>query len=298
MTVRPAALSRLAGFAAALLVGAGAGLGLLTAPAAHANACTGTNGVTVVVDFAELGRGVTAGCDPETEGQRGRAILADAGYPLTMATKSPGFVCRVSGLPSDDPCVEAAPPDRYWSVWWADGQGGSWVYSSRGVDTLRVPDGGYLAMAWHQGDDKAQPPATVPVARTAAPTPETAPTSKPEQGNGGKKGAPPAQSDGGAPVTSEPTAKAPSEPTDVATPTESPKASTDPSASKDEEPTPGETMAVDPTLPSAAEISLGPGDAAPAATEDADDLPGWVIPGVVVALIAAGALVVVRRRQA
>lgn len=300
MSTRHRALSRLAGAAAVLLVGAGAGLGLFAAPAAHANACGGASGVTVVVDFGELGRGVTAGCDPDTEGQRARAILVDAGYPLTMATKSPGFVCRVSGLPSDDPCVEAAPPDRYWSIWWADGQGGSWVYSSRGVDTLRVPDGGYVAMAWHQGDGKAQPPATVPVARTGTSTQTPPPTSKPgpKQGGGVEKGQSKPQPSDDSSATGAPSTTASSEPSGDATATSSGDGTPSAEASPSDEPTPGETMAVDPSLPSAAEISLGPDDATPAAAESTDGLPAWVIPGVVIALVAAGAVVVVRRRQA
>lgn len=293
MTARPTARRRLVGSAAALLVGAVAGLGLLAPPAAHAAACSGASGVTVVVDFAELG-GLTAGCDPDAEGQRANAILADAGYGLTMATKSPGFVCRVNGLPADDPCVDAAPPDRYWSVWWADGQGGSWVYSSRGVDSLRVPDGGYLALAWHQGDGKAQPPATVPVARTAPATQQPAPTSKPRPDR--TRSTPTPRSGPGTTAATE----APASP--EVTGTVAPESSTTaPSASATPEsdvPTPGETVSVDPDLPAADEVTLGPDDATATAAESPEGLPGWVVPVVLIALVTAGALVVVRRRQA
>lgn len=294
MSVRPTDPRRLARCAATLLVGVGAGLGLLAPlPAASAAPCSGDSGVTVVVDFAELGGGLTAGCDPDVEDERARAMLADAGYSLTMATKSPGFVCRVNGLPADDPCVDAAPPDRYWSVWWADGDGGSWVYSSRGVDSLRVPDGGYLAMAWHQGNGKAEPPATVPAARTATAPQGPAPTVTPAPGT--DKKAPRTAPRSGGTATPAPTVA----PTGVpGEPTAGPSATSGPTPTASDTPTPGESVAVDPGLPAADEITLGPDDAAPTAAESSDGLPGWVVPVVLVVLVTAGALVVLRRRQA
>lgn len=295
MNGRPTARRRLVGSAAALLVGVVTGLGLLAPTPAQAAGCSGVDGVTVVVDFAELGGGLTAGCDGETDGQRARAILADAGYTLTMATKSPGFVCRVNGLPAEDPCVEAAPADRYWSVWWADGEGGSWVYSSRGVDSLRVPDGGYLALAWHQGDGKGQPPSTVPVVRSAPVTQEPVPTSRPApQGGEQQKKSSPGQSGdraggGDAPATTTPPGS------EAPTPTATPSVPSGASAPEDG-PTPGETFDVDPTLPDADEITLGPEDATPTAAESPEGLPGWVVPVVLIVLVTVGALVVVRRR--
>lgn len=296
--MRTSVQRRLARSVAVLLVGAAAGLGLAVAPPALAAVCSGDAGVTVVVDFAELGGGLTAGCDSDTEGQRARAILDDAGYPLTMASKSPGFVCRVSGLPADDPCVEAAPPDRYWSIWWADGDGGAWVYSSRGVDSLRVPDGGYLAMAWHEGDGKAEPPATVPVARTAAPPagsspkpgPKTKPTPRPTSAPSAGTSTPP---------TGDTPASGPVE--SGASTTEEPAGGETGSATRKsrstEVPSPGESVAVDPDLPGAGEITLGPDDAAPAAAQTPDGLPGWAVPVVLVVLAATGAVVVLRRRR-
>ncbi|MBE7325073.1 hypothetical protein IEQ44_10420 [Nocardioides sp. Y6] len=294
----PTLRRRLARSVAVLLVGAAAGLGLAVAPPALAAVCSGDAGVTVVVDFAELGGGLTAGCDSDTEGQRARAILDDAGYPLTMASKSPGFVCRVSGLPADDPCVEAAPPDRYWSIWWADGEGGAWVYSSRGVDSLRVPDGGYLAMAWHEGSGKAEPPATVPVARSATPPSGSSP--KPEPTRKSKPRPKPAPGTGPpAPGTGDTTAPDPSEPGASATEPEggetSPSVTPEPRST--EVPTPGESVEVDPDLPAAGEITLGPDDAAPAAAQTPDGLPGWAVPVVLVVLAATGAVVVLRRRR-
>jgi len=289
----------------ASLVGAAAAAGvwLTGASPAAAAGCTGSSGVTVVVDFAELGGGLTAGCDPSVEGQRARAILVDAGYSVTMATKSPGFLCRVNGLPADDPCVEAAPADRYWSVWWADGQGGSWVYSARGVDSLRVPEGGYLAMAWHQGSGRSQPPATAPVSRAAAEKPTKA--SKPKKAT---TPAEPRRTKAAAPRTAAPKAASTrsAQPTGSAEPTPSVTSSTSASASASPSegltptnvPSPGESVAVDPDLPAADEISSGPDDVrVDAASAEDDGLPTWVPVLVVVAVLVLGGVVALRRRQ-
>lgn len=298
MSTTSSALRRLAGSVTVLLVGAVAGLGLLGPAPAYAAACSGTSGVTVVVDFAELGGGVTAGCDSDVDGQRARAILADAGYSLTMASKSPGFMCRINGLPADDPCVDAAPADRYWSVWWADGKGGSWSYSSRGVDSLRVPDGGYLGMAWHEGTDKAGPPATVPAARTAPVSQAPAPTAKPRPGKG-------SSGSGGGPSTAPQPGGGSTAPGAPATATGGPDSSSGPVPSEDTSPTPtagdtlepGETVEVAPGVPSARDLTLGPEDVEATAAESPDGLPGWVVPVVLIALVTAGAVVVLRRRQ-
>lgn len=140
---------------------------LTSASGAHADAgptpppgCA-ADGVTVLVDFGDLAEGggsdVRTGCDDDADGDRAAQSIVDAGVELTYATRSPGFVCRVDDLPSDDPCVNAAPPDAYWSVWWADA-GGAWVYSTRGVDSLRTPVGGHVALVWHRGAGEAAPP--------------------------------------------------------------------------------------------------------------------------------------------
>ena len=314
-------MKRSIGVAAASLVGAAATLlGPLGAPA-HAASCSGADGVTVIVDFAELGGGVTAGCADVADGARAAATVQAAGYSLTMATRAAGFVCRVNGAPASDPCVDASPADAYWSVWWADGKGGNWVYSSQGVASLRATSGGYIALAWHQGSGRSQPPSTVPVSRkvaspgsttgkretrtaTSKASPKTTPKTTPKlegtpsrkatgEGPSSEKGAsstvPPAGATAPSPRASAPTPA-------TASVSASATASTLPAPSST--PTPGESVAVDPGLPSAADISAGPDSVAVESSgAEKDSLPLWAPIAVVLAVVAGGAAFVVARRR-
>lgn len=144
-------------------------------------------GATVLVDFGDLagdaGSDVRTACDDDAEGDRAAQSILDAGFDLTYATRSAGFVCRVDGLPADDPCVNAAPPDAYWSVWWAEA-GGEWTYSTRGVGSLRTPEGGHVALVWHTGNDEAAAPSVAPGTSTAGADEDAAPRPAAEESTG------------------------------------------------------------------------------------------------------------------
>src|SRR5580765_1111484 len=157
------------GLVAAVLLTAAAGLGV-SAPA-QAASCSTAHGVTVVVDFHQLGGGVQAACDANGGGKIAATQLTGVGHQLTYVQSQPGFVCRVDGAPSSDPCVNTPPADAYWSLWWSDGKSGRWTYSSAGVGSLQVPDGGYVALSWQSGSDKATPRVTPAAHASATPTP-------------------------------------------------------------------------------------------------------------------------------
>ncbi|MGZ4456328.1 MAG: hypothetical protein ACXVGM_19035, partial [Oryzihumus sp.] len=106
--------------AAAVLVTAAVGL-LPTAPA-QAAACSTGSGVTVVVDFHELGGGVQQVCDAGGAGEDAATQFTESGFSLTRVQRQPGFVCRVDGAPSSDPCQNTPPADAYWGLWWSDGR--------------------------------------------------------------------------------------------------------------------------------------------------------------------------------
>ena len=112
---------------ALLLLVAGSGFALGSAPAASAATCTTSGGVSVVVDYRELGGSTVTACAPDGGGRSASAIFASVGVQLDYATRQPGFVCRVNGAPASDPCVNASPANAYWGLWWADGSTASWT---------------------------------------------------------------------------------------------------------------------------------------------------------------------------
>ncbi|GAA2152604.1 hypothetical protein GCM10009844_36090 [Nocardioides koreensis] len=158
--------------AVVVMVTAAAALPAGPAPASAAAAsCAAGHGVTVVVEFNELGRDDLDVCDEAGGGRTVARLLEANRLPLTYVQRQPGFVCRVAGLPEQDPCVNTPPDDAYWSLWWSDGSSDTWSYATTGVDSLEVPDGGSVALAW-DGDEGEVLPATPPGA-PAAPAPRT-----------------------------------------------------------------------------------------------------------------------------
>ena len=133
--------------------------------------CAGDSGVTVVVDFQQLGGGAQAGCDPAGGGRVAAAVFPAVGFPLTDVQQTPGFTCRVSGQPASDPCVRTPPATAYWSLWWSDGRSGTWSYATVGVNSLKVPEGGYVAFSWQGQAGRALPGISPTSRRTAEPVP-------------------------------------------------------------------------------------------------------------------------------
>ena len=129
------------------------------APASAAG-CPSASGVTLVVDFNELGPPNEQRCVASGGGSTAAELLEGNGFPLTYVQRQPGFVCRVSGLPRQDPCVNTPPADAYWSLWWSDGSSRTWSYATTSAGSLEIPDGGYVALAWDQVDGDLAPSTT------------------------------------------------------------------------------------------------------------------------------------------
>ena len=171
-------------------------------PTADAATCTSAGGVSVVVDYRELGGAAVTECAPDGGGKSASAVFASVGVDISYATRQPGFVCRVNGVPASDPCVNASPANAYWGLWWSDGTSSSWTYSSSGVGGLVVPAGGSVGWAWQQdrATTGAVPPAVAPPVNAATPTaspttseptsssPTPSPTSSPTSGGSGGSG--------------------------------------------------------------------------------------------------------------
>lgn len=264
--------------AVAVLVAAAVGLGV-PGPA-QAATCGGAHGISVVVDFHQLGGGAQKHCDPSGAGETAWSQLQDVGYKLTPVQRQPGFVCRINGAPADDPCVNTPPADAYWSLWWSDGKSGKWSYSSQGPGSLKVPDGGYVAMSWQGGSGKA-PPGASPTPHKAQPT--ASPTSQaPSPHPSSHPSTMPASSAPVAPTTGptqSPTSKAPRH---TGKKTQKPKKERTSTASAD-------PQAAGPIGKVTAADS---GDSA-----DSGGLPGWVAPAAVIVLFAGiGAIALVRRK--
>lgn len=269
-------------------------------PTARA-ACTGDSGVSVIVDFNELGGGVTAACDPDGAGKVAAEVFPDAGYPLTYAQEDPGFVCRVSGKPADSPCVRTPPATAYWSLWWSDGESGQWVYSSSGVSSLDVPDGGYLAFAWHQGSGNAAAPDVAPTAHTSEPSDDDGGDGG-DGGTGGKGGDGPGSDQGDGDDAGTTTADPSTTTTDPST---SESASDKRKRDRDRDPK-GRGMSDDPSddatsdRPAAADITAGPPDDTSADTDDPGEgqtIPTWIALVLAALVLGAAALVPLLRRR-
>ena len=292
--------TRLAGLVAAALAAATGLVGLSSAPAAAA-LCPGS-GVNVVVDFNGLGGGVQKGCDPGGAGKSADKVFPAAGFKLTYAQRQPGFVCRVNGSPSNDPCVNTSPANAYWGLYWSDGKSGRWNYSSSGVGGVSVPDGGFVAFSWQNGGD-ADPPGAAPVNSQSTPTkaPTQEPTAEPTKAPGGGTAKPtrtpkptraPASSAPRTSASTTPTATATRSPKATATPSASASASasTSTAASNAGEPTAEDDATADLSSAERADSSFTP-------EEEHSGLPTWVPIAVLLGLVgAAGGAVVWRRR--
>ncbi|HEU5038577.1 MAG TPA: hypothetical protein VFT70_16345 [Nocardioides sp.] len=269
---------------------------VLPAAPATAAGCPTDHGVTVVVDFHQLGGGVQTSCVAEGGGQAAAELFPAAGFPLTYVQRQPGFVCRVDDKPADDPCANTPPADAYWGLYWSDGRSGRWTYSTTGAGGQHVPDGGYAGFSWQGGGDGVPPGYSPAVHPSSGPSPTHAPTKAPTNAptDAPTQAGPSAAPSSGAGGASESVA-----PTAPAAPTTSPSA-TKGDRGHTRNPRPSESST--PAAPSASPTS----DESPAITAASSDpadpggggLPGWVAPGVILVLFgAAGAVAVVRRRQ-
>lgn len=125
---------------------------VLAAPAsadAVAVATQDCDGVTVVVDFTDLGGAVETGC-AEGDPASGREALELAGFtPADGAT--PGLICTIDAQP--DPCPTEFE-GSYWAYWQV--VDGEWASSLVGLDEADPTPGGIEG--WRYNDGSAPPP--------------------------------------------------------------------------------------------------------------------------------------------
>jgi hypothetical protein len=297
---------------AVALTSAAAAAGTAVAPA-HAATCPSASGVSVVVDFGGLGGGVQSACDPGS-GETAWKQLEDTGFALTTVQRQPGFVCRVKGLPGEETeaCVDTPPEDAYWALFWSDGKSGAWQYSSVGAASLKVPEGGSVALAWQSSESQRLPGAAPPEHASQSPSPEPTTPSGNDGGTGTGGGEGAGGGGGGSaapqpgPTTtpsqsarsraSAPSASTPS--SEATTPAEDARARK--KARKDrEEPRKRDRQAARTSVEAEDDPSITatqpPSDAA---SDDSGRVPTWVTTVVlaVLALVATAAVTIRRRR--
>ena len=157
------------GLAAVAVVGA-------PATAARAAGCTSPS-VAVVVDFTHFGGGIQRGC--VSPGGTGLQVLA-AVFAVTQTQRQPGFVCRISGLPTktEDACVNTPPSNAYWAYF--HGRAGSgWVYSAAGAANYIPPPGTVEGWAFGGGAPPGVSVAAVQPTEPAPPPTHSGPGPKP-----------------------------------------------------------------------------------------------------------------------
>jgi hypothetical protein len=289
-------MTRLVRLVAATFVVAAAGLAA-PAPSAYAAACSGDSGVTVVVDFNGLGGGVQQVCIAGGAGDAASSLFPAAGFPLSYASRQPGFVCRVKGVPASDPCVNTSPADAFWGLWWSDGDASSWSYSSLGAGSLKIPDGGMVAFSWDDVSGTAPPSASPSHPNPPAPPPTQSSQPPPQPSDDPGQSEQPGQGSSSGPdgSTTGPTSS-PSKSQDV----EHGKGSMDqerhPKKGKHQKSSPGAAPTESETTPSDTATSADGSVAEPAS--DSDGLPGWVAPVLIAGLFAAaGAVLLIRQRR-
>ncbi|WP_433221406.1 hypothetical protein ACQP00_20550 [Dactylosporangium sp. CS-047395] len=165
-----------------LAIAAGAVVAPSPAEAGSAGYCPDASGVTVVVDFHELGGGVVIRCAPGGQGS-GLTALQNAGFTVAGTTRwGLAFICRIEGKPTaaSEPCVDTPPATAYWSYWHAP-NGGTWTYSDLGVKNRTPPPGSFDGWSFSKNhtEGTAPKPGVTP-SRPAPPAPPPATTAQPQ----------------------------------------------------------------------------------------------------------------------
>jgi hypothetical protein len=142
--------------------------------AAQAAACSGTSGVTVVIDYGSSSSTLCAADRSSAMAvlQNVAAVVSPAQYPGTV-------VCKLNGVPSSQTCQRMPPQSAYWAFFHA-ARGGSWSYSSAGVADYDPAPGTVIGFAFGSGGapSTAPPAATVPKQSTK-PSPSSSSSIRP-----------------------------------------------------------------------------------------------------------------------
>ncbi len=149
--------------AAIALIGGSVAFAGLTDNTAAVAADSACDGVTVVVDFTDIGGELNVVC-AQGEQESGRTALLAAGF--TAADSQQGFLCAINSMP--DPCPETFD-GNFWSYWNAS-PAGQWTSYEVGADSS-TPAAGAIE-GWRYNDGTT-PPGLAPSEVAAALSPST-----------------------------------------------------------------------------------------------------------------------------
>ena len=171
-----------------------AGAAVVPSGPAQAAACSGTSGVTVVVDYDD--GSIDVRCAPG-DPTSGYDALKRAGFQLTFATgNGAGALCSINHVP-DHACTSMPGTQAYWAYFHAK-PGGTWAYSTFGGGSYDPKPGS--VEGWHWQGSPTDPPGIRPPGVAPSPTPTSKPrstasahptggaTSKPTSGSSGVAG--------------------------------------------------------------------------------------------------------------
>ncbi|HET7474848.1 MAG TPA: hypothetical protein VFJ97_02360 [Dermatophilaceae bacterium] len=203
---------------AALCLGPAAGTS--AAAAGYAGYCRDGAGVTVVVDFHQIGGAPLIRC-AAIGGGTGLDALRAAGIPVEGVRRwGDAFVCRLGGLPAPtqplpvqgrpgyrEQCVDTPPATAYWSYWSAS-NGGGWRYNQAGVKNRQVVPGGFEGWSFALNSAGGVAPGVAPRRPVTAPRPAPTRAPSPAPAPGARKALPARSATTGRPVGPQPSKRA------------------------------------------------------------------------------------------
>lgn len=254
--------------------------------AGTAGFCPDANGVTVIVDFQELGGTTIVRC-AQGDQPTGLAALKNAGLQVTGTQRwGEAFICRIQDKPGPDaePCIDTPPVSAYWSYWHAPNDG-AWSYSDRGGLTRKPPLGSFEG--WSFSKDRTATTTPPPRVAPRRPEPPPAATPPPAQATAPAQGTRPASQVPTAPGASAPAVTGGATPA----PTSGPAALGPELSATPAQPSTGPSVSI-----STSETWTGDVDQR-AAAPSSDGPMGLIVGGCIVLLFAAAGGAVVWRRK-
>lgn len=126
--------------------------GLAAATPAQAAGCSGSEGVTVVVQHGSSTRAECADGDPKDAGE----ALESAGFTVQTVQADARMLCTIDGAPKTS-CATAPEAETFWGFFTAS-EGGDWTFADQGVFELDPEPGTTLGFRFGDGSEPTMSP--------------------------------------------------------------------------------------------------------------------------------------------